>query len=384
MRPMRHVTTSSWARSPGEAFERTRVLDHSLHPEGLDLERVRFVEPGTLSLSPESGHVLSVVSGRARLASPRAPRQLELGAGVHAYVPAREEAKLSCDAGTFLIWARSPSAAQARGARLLVRDEQFLSACAVGGHSLRWILTPQYLSRRVFLHHDETLLSRLGEPVSWFHTTMFDVSGLPANEDGESVFKMAYNSRTEINVCYDVTGDARVRVARHPHVPRGQQWHPWTPLTSDSNYHLHEAVDGDEVEWVDEGGVRRSLRNKHEVLGRDGHVSLFCLFDPAPTGVERHRPGEYSDYEPLADVVARPEYAVHREALGRFDEMVDTLSLAKALGELEALRGDPLYALYEAGADAQSAIERALREQLRAEGGGRDRILSRWMQPERR
>jgi len=39
--------------------------------------------------------------------------------------------------------------------------------------------------------------------------------------DGESVFKMAYNSRTEINVCFDVAGDARVRMAEHPPVEAG-------------------------------------------------------------------------------------------------------------------------------------------------------------------
>jgi hypothetical protein len=44
---------------------------------------------------------------------------------------------------------------------------------------LRWVITPQYLSRRIFLHHDPTLLSKSGHPVSWFHTTMFDVAGLP-------------------------------------------------------------------------------------------------------------------------------------------------------------------------------------------------------------
>ena len=45
------------------------------------------------------------------------------------------------------------------------------------------------------------------------------------------------------------------------------------------------------------------FRNKHEVHIVDGHVTLFCIFDPAPTGIERHRPGEYSDYEPLSQVL---------------------------------------------------------------------------------
>ena len=46
---------------------------------------------------------------------------------------------------------------------------------------------------------------------------MFDVAGLPVNEDREPVFKMSYNSRTEVDVCYDVKGTARVRMAQHPY-----------------------------------------------------------------------------------------------------------------------------------------------------------------------
>src|SRR5204863_9462523 len=99
---------------------------------------------------------------------------------------------------------------QARGERLLLRDEKFIAACATRSQTLRWTLTPQYLSRRIFLHHAPILLSKSGHPVSWFHTTMFDVAGLPPNQDGEPVFKMSYNSRTEFNVCYDVEGEARV------------------------------------------------------------------------------------------------------------------------------------------------------------------------------
>ncbi|MBK6515416.1 MAG: hypothetical protein IPG04_15165 [Polyangiaceae bacterium] len=81
-------------------------------------------------------------------------------------------------------------------------------------------------------------------------------------------------------------------------MPTKQAWGPWSALTSETNYHLHEAVDGDQVEWIEEGGKRRSLRNKHEVLGRDGYVSLFCMFDPAPTGVERPGPASTATTSP--------------------------------------------------------------------------------------
>src|SRR5262249_18756391 len=140
------------------------------------------------------------------------------------------------------------SASQARGRNLLLRDETFLAACAAGSQSLRWVLTPQYLSRRVFLHHDPILLSKSGNPVSWFHTTMFDVIGLPNNDEGEPVFKMSYNSRTEFNVIYDVEGEARVRFARHPYRSAGQVWEPWQPIDGDTTYHLNEAAGGPDEE----------------------------------------------------------------------------------------------------------------------------------------
>ncbi|MBK8940858.1 MAG: hypothetical protein IPM79_25375 [Polyangiaceae bacterium] len=107
---------------------------------------------------------------------------------------------------------------------------------------------------------------------------------------------MAYNSRTEINVCYDVTGDARVRVARHPHVPTKQAWGPWSALTSETNYHLHEAVDGDQVEWIEEA-ARRSLQQTRGARARR-YVSLFCMFDPAPTGVSATGPASTATTSP--------------------------------------------------------------------------------------
>ena len=121
------------------------------------------------------------------------------------------------------------------------------------------------------------------------------------------------------------------------------------------------------TEWTETNGVRRSLRNKHEVWA-SGHVTLFCLFDPAPTGVERHKPGEYSDYEPLADVVARPEYAAHVQALASLDEMVDVLSLEKARGRLDSPENAALRARWDDGRRAQLAIEAELAGQLEAQG----------------
>lgn len=207
---------------------------------------------------------------------------------------------------------------------------------------------------------------------------MFDVNGLPENEDGEPVFKMSYNSRTEFNVCYDVKGDARVRMAKHPYAQAGQSWGPWFRLDGDSTYHLNEGAGSPEEELrIDEGtGARRFLRNKHEVYISGGHVTLFCLFDPAPTGIERHRPGEYSDYESMEQVLGTKAYETHRRELTRFDEMVDRLSLAKAQGTLEAHRRSSSWELYAQGRKAQDAIESELAKTL----DGRMKVVLPWMQ----
>lgn len=377
---MDKIITNEWRRDGREFVEHARILSATYHPEGLDLERLRFVDAGRLEIVAGRGHLLSVIAGGGTLSVDGEP--LRVRAGVHVYLPPQMCAVLDAVAGTQLVTV-SATPPQARGARLLVRDEQFLAACACEEQPLRWILTPQYLSRRIFLHHDQALCSRAGHPVSWFHTTMFDVTGLPRNEDGEPVFKMSYNSRTEVNVCYEVAGRARVRMAHHPYRSSDQRWDRWLPLDGESSYHLNEAAGGPEEEWrLDEATrTRACFRNKHEVSIVDGHVSLFCLFDPAPTGVERHRPGEYSDYQPLDEIIGTASYERHRREIAAYDEMVERLSLARARDELHLHEATPLWQLYRRGRAAQAAIEAELARTLRAEGAGRERVIARWMLP---
>jgi len=377
---MDKVIRNVWRREGTGAHERASILRHDVHPEGLDVDRVRFVGEGDLALKPGVGHIVTVHAGEAKLDLGGGEPQLLLGKGTHAYLPPDADARIVGGPGTGLVIVSAASAAGSRGKDLLVRDETFVSACAARGHALRWILTPQYLSRRIFLHHDRALVSRLGDPVAWFHTTMFDVAGLPANADGESVFKMAYNSKTEINVCFDVVGDARVRMAKHPYAADGQVWDAWQKLDGESSYHLNEAIDGADVEWSDVGGVKRPARNKHEI-STSGHVTLLCMFDPAPTGVERHKPGEYSDYEPLADVIGRPDYEAHVRAITALDEMVDALSLAKARGALDHPDHAELRARFEEGRTAQLAIEAELSTTLAAQGEGREAVIAPWRCP---
>ena len=380
---MQKLIKNTWNRRPGEPFTRAVILSHDVHPEGLDVERIRFIEGGTLVPAQGVGHIISIHKGKGRLRTAGEKNQaFQLEAGVHLYLPSALKSELDAEPGTELVHVASVSASQARGTRMLLRDETFIAACASGTQSLRWAFTPQYLSRRIFLHHDPVLVSKSGNPVSWFRTTMFDVAGLPTNEDGEPVFKMSYNSRTEFNVCYDVRGTARVRMALHPYRKTQQAWGPWHTLDNDSTYHLNEAAGSPEEECIkdESNGSSQFFRNKHEVYILDGHVSLFCMFDPAPTGVENHRPGEYSDYQPLSQVLGTEPYEIHKREISKFDEMVDRLSLAKATGSLSTMQGTPVWDLYLRGRDAQAAIESRLAKTLAADGTGRDRVLARWMQ----
>jgi len=371
---------NSWSRDQGKPYAQARILRYEVHPEGLDIYRIRFVEAGCLELKTDAGHIISVLRGKGTLSfKDDTQRRYALGAGVHLYLPPFQEVILKMEPGAELVCVSSPSASQTRGKEFLLRDEMFVAACASRTQSFRWIFTPQYLSRRIFLHHDQTLLSKSGNPVSWFHTTMFDVTGLPKNEEGESVIKMSYNSRTEVNVCYDVKGTARVRMARHPYKERRQAWEPWLPLSGEATYHLNEAAGGPEEErrFNKAAQTYKFFRNKHEVYIVDGHVSLICMCDPAPTGVVRHQPGEYSDYEPLSQVLLRTSlYTTHRQKIASYDEMVERLSLAKATGNLKEFQSTGLWELYIKGCEAQRAIER----ELVSEANGREKVLARWMQ----
>lgn len=192
---------------------------------------------------------------------------------------------------------------------------------------------------------------------------------------------MSYNSRTEFNVCYEVEGIARVRMAKNPYRKEGQLWGEWFQLDDDSTYHLNEAAGGlEEESGIDEmTQTPKSLRNKHEVYIVEGHVSLFCMFDPAPIGIERHRPGEYSDYEPLSQVLGTIEYETYMRKITKYDEMVDRLSLAKALGKLETFHGTPIWELYLRGKEAQASIESELAKNLETENKGRERVIEPWM-----
>ncbi len=374
---MKQVIANEWRRSSHDKVEYAHILHHDLHPEGLDFFRVRFLESSDYRPPSDFGILASVVKGELELGC-KESGSLRMVAGTHAYLPPGSTPNFRGQAGTELILVLAPTPALARGQKLLLRNDQFLAACALPDQPLRWILTPQYLSRRVFLHHDKTLVSRSGNPVSWFHTTRFDVDGLPWNGEGVPVFKMSYNFRTEPNVCYEARGEATIRLALHPYSDGGQSWGPYQVIDGERTYHLSESAA--ESEWREEAGGRRPFRNKHEVRIVGGHVSLMCMHDPAPTGAESHAAGEYSEYGDLSKILKTPEYQRFLEGLAPLDSMVDVLSVATARSD-DDMESLPEWNQYQTGLATQRAMELAMEKELVREGHGRERILREWMLP---
>ncbi len=368
---------NAWVADADSGVETAKILHHDQCPEGLDFTRVRFPKAAGLTLPSDFGCIASVIRGAGVLLVEG--RQLAVGEGVHWYLPPGVSARVECSAGTGIVIASAAETGRARGTQFLLRDEEFLAACGHEKGALRWVLTPQYLSRRVFLHHDRTLLSKSGDPLSWFHTTMFDVEGLPKNQEGKSVFKMSYNYRTEPNLCYQVEGEAMVRMAKHPYSDHDQAWHPWHALDGDTSYHLNEDVcDSEYVQSADleSGNERLPRRNKHEVRIGVGVVSLLCMHDPAPTGAERHSAGEYSEYGDLEKVVGSSEHREYLQALQPLDEMVDALSIAKAEGK--DWRKHIHFPRYEAGRAAQIGCEKQLCGEVAVQTPKRLQILHTW------
>ena len=372
--PLEKFIRNIWLPLPNHpGVEKTDILSAEIHPEGLDLARIRTSDTpsSTIPLNNQQGHILTVISGQAEIYT-KSTGLMTLEAGTHTYVPAEHQAEFSIgkDSQIALVTTGHPS--QAKGKDVLVRNEKYLKAACSGPETSRWKLTEQYLSRRLYLYHDSPVLSKNGDPVAWFHTTMFDSSGLPQNQDGLPVFKMSYNYRTEPNMVYDAP-NAFVRMALHPYV--NQQWGPWTPVDGDTTYHVNEtATEADQ-------SLEGPKRNKHEVDIKQGtNVSLLCIFDPAPTGAEEHTPGQYSSYGPLNKVLNTESYRSMRENLLPYDNMVDSLSMLDAQGaSVDALEKDPNWEVYKQGENNQHVYELKLMHNLNSQGKKeRMEIVNEW------
>ena len=82
----------------------------------------------------------------------------------------------------------------------------------------------------------------------------------------------------------------------------------------------------------------------------------------------------------MSQVVGTELYDRHEREAAKYDEMVERLSLAKAEGALESLRGTVVWDVYQRGREAQASIESDLARSLAAQAAGRNYIIARWMQ----
>lgn len=399
---------NTWKSLDQYEIEHAKILTGESSPEGLFVSRYRW--KGTCAWKvPSNGCIISVVFGSGQLVlGAKEKNPLYLTEGCHVYHPAWAGSVFHAKKGTEIVCVAASCKNQSRGKQLIVRDEQFLRMANMSNGTTRWKLTPQYLSRRIFLHHDMTLLSASGSPISWFRTTMFDVSGLPNNNDGEPVFKMSYNYRTEINVCLEVSGSARARMAKHPYEfeentdihrygngvenpvatdamnvgcvkNHQQEWGKWEVLDGETTYHLNEAKGCKNEERVVNAttGDIRFFRNKHEVSISEGHVTLLCAFDPAPTGMEQHQPGAYSSYGPLHSILNTEQYAEFLVRQCELDAVSDKLSLWKAYGMMPDKHCSKEWHSYESGVRVQDHFEWLLLK--KSESVGRDHVIRKWM-----
>jgi len=336
------IIVNNWQDS-GQGIRVSRIVDRSAGCEGIDVCRYQAEEGAVIDLATDCGHIVSLLVGTAILGSGGNSAELCITAGTHIYIPPEYAGSLRFSELSLVIHAFAADN-RAHGAQLLVHNERYL-------FSTRFVLTPQYLSRRIFLNRDHTLMSRSGDRVAWFHTTMFDTQGLPPNQDGQPVFKMSYDNQTEVNFVYEVKSKASVRFANHPYVdPHEQSWSDWHSLDGDTTYYLNEGTDGLEIErHADpESGKEHCRRNRHEIyIAPGGHVSLCCMFDPGPTGLETHQPGEYSSYAPVAETTDTKAYRDFLASVAAADDMVRTLSLAQASNDGVPDRSSPEWAEYE-------------------------------------
>jgi hypothetical protein len=353
------VIVNDWQDS-GQGIRVSRIIDRAVGCEDIDVCRYEAEYGAVLDLAADHGHILSLLDGQAMLEPGEDDLEaLYFTSGTHAYIPPGCTARLRFSESSSVIHA-SASGSRPHGSEFLVHNERYLAPT-------RFVLTPQYLSRRVFLNRDHTLVSRSGDRVAWFHTTMFDTQGLPPNHDGRSVFKMSYDHQTEVNVVYDVKNQAAVRFAAHPYTePSAQSWSDWHSLDGNTTYYLNECADGPEIERHTEAvsGKERCLRNRHEIfIAPGGHVSLCCMFDPGPTGLETHQPGEYSAYAPVAAIVGTKEHRDFVASVAPADDIVRSLSLAEARNGGVPDRSSPKWKEYESALNhAKESEEHLIRD----------------------
>lgn len=72
---MKKIIRNDWCREPGDPFARAHILSHETHPEGLNIDRIRFFDAGELAPRTDVGHIVSVLRGIAVLRLAASPPQ---------------------------------------------------------------------------------------------------------------------------------------------------------------------------------------------------------------------------------------------------------------------------------------------------------------------
>lgn len=368
-----------------------KIMDKNTDIFGVDTIRVKIPSNKKFKLNNSEGHIITVIYGKGVLKINSISDTLTTEKGSHMFIPLNENAEFESKSEDFELVVLSASKENVTGKKFLIKNNLFLKISTSEDTLLRWITTPQYLSRRVFLHHESTLVSKIGFPVSWNNTTMFDCTGLPLNDVGLPVFRMSYNNNTEINCCYDVPITSKVRYAKHPYKTNTnntdnnnntvkQEWSDWADIDSNTTYSLVETAEQAEIitetleitETKDKDNgiskdnnnsstttVTKAHRNKHEIfIPEKSYVSLCCMFDPGITGIEKHIKGQYSDYVPVSETIKTQSYKDYLQILTQVDIMIESLSLDYALGK--DIKKNEYYEAFKNGLEKQKEIENQL------------------------
>lgn len=321
---MPRIFRPGWEADEGAYVEKWSILDASTSCEGLGLARYRWNKPRSIDVA-DYGCIISVFKGCGfiHLVDSNGQKgQLFLSTFVHAYVPPCNVRFQGVEAGTEIVCLSAPTTALAQGTELIIRNEELMKIEMASLPTSRWSKMATYTSRRLFLHHDKTLLSRNGHPVSWQRTS---------SSGSGTLSKMSYNHHTEVNLVYEVQGDVRVRTAMHPYAR--DIWSEWHLLDGNCCYYLDETKPMAE-QGVDAFGRRTEQRNKHELDFEHGNFSLFCMFDPGLGGTEAHvDTAGFSSYECFSEVRDSHKYQQFIDDVMKADAIADVKSLRRAQEE---------------------------------------------------
>lgn len=318
---MPHIYRPEWEADEAECVQKWSILDATTSCEGLSLARYRWNKSRSIEVA-NYGCIISVFkgSGFIHLVDSNGQKgQLFLSTFVHAYIPPCNVRFQGVENGTEIACLSAPTTALAQGKELIIRNEEIMANKFSKSGMSRWTKVELYTSRRLFLHHDKTLISKNGHPISWNRTSF--------STDTDILLKLSYNNHTEFNMIYDLDGDVRVRTAMHPY-PR-EIWSEWHMLDGSCCYYLDETEPMAEQQ-LDIFGRAANLRNKHELHFSKGHCSLFCMFDPGLAGTETHDTGSFSAYDKFSDIQNSEKYRQFLDDVLKTDAIADTESLRKA------------------------------------------------------